>query len=118
MANETVATAKGGPDAYAMSIQGNLLAPDLCDGDYAVFCPDAGQALRDEIAAIWPNGAAEPMVLRLATAVPPMDISGDNFAAALALHTNNGIRMISMDKIAKVHRLVDVVRAGSRTVEV
>ena len=52
MAIDTVASPEGGPNAYAVGIQGDFLAPELCDGDIAVFDPDAGSGLRHAIVAV------------------------------------------------------------------
>lgn len=70
MAIDTVASPEGGPNAYAVGIQGDFLAPELCDGDIAVFDPDAGSGLRHAIVAVWPHDAAQPSVVRLAVAMP------------------------------------------------
>lgn len=110
MAIDTVASPEGGPNAYAVGIQGDFLAPELCDGDIAVFDPDAGSGLRHAIVAVWPHDAAQPSVVRLAVAMPPEGRYDE--LELLGIQTANGPRMVRMSNIAKVHRLVHVLRAA------
>ena len=98
--------------AYAIGILGDVLAPALSDGDQAVFDPEAGRALRHEIVAIWLKGEGSPFIVKLATAVPPMLVDeNDEFQPALMVCTTSGrMRPLSMRRVRRVDRLVDVVR--------
>jgi hypothetical protein len=104
--SERVVFSKGGPKAYAMLIQGDELAPYVLDGHHAVFDPDAGHALKDEIAAVWFHGESKPFVVRLALAVPPCADFGPDLEPILVVRTNEGIKAVAMSRIRCVDRFV------------
>lgn len=108
----TINSVSGGPDAYATQIVGDALAPQVNDGDIAVFCPDAGRALKGEVVAIWGHGSATPSVCRLATSVPPAEFFGStgNVKPALYAHTADGVRDVDLRNVARIDRMVEVQR--------
>ncbi|OWQ83587.1 hypothetical protein CDN99_26005 [Roseateles aquatilis] len=108
--NRTVETSQGGPNAYAMEVLGDQLAPTVTDGQFAIFDPDAGRALRGEVVALWVKGETKPFVVRLATAVPPLEVLETD--GALGVETRPGAcRFLSMARVARVDRLVQTVDA-------
>lgn len=107
--NKFVQSATAGENAYAIHISGDFLAPEVDDGQCAVFDPDAGLALRDGIVAVWLHERADPIVVRLALAVPPFTgTDEDNVRPLLAIRTTQGTKMIDMSRVKRVDRLVDV----------
>jgi hypothetical protein len=108
--NRTVEASQGGPKSYAMEVLGDELAPTVADGQFAIFDPDAGRALRGEVVALWINGETKPFVVRLATAVPPVEVP--NAEGALGVETRPGAcRFLPMARVARVDRLVQTVDA-------
>ena len=99
-----------GPNAYAIGIDGDGLAPLLRDGQRAVFDPDAGRPVRGDVVAVWLHGQSVPFVVKLALALPPADSeASDELEPILVGHTEQGPRTLLMKRVARVHRLVDVV---------
>ena len=104
---ELVMSSAGGENAYAIRVSGDLLSPDVADGQLSVFDPDAGLGQAGEVVAVWFNGHQTPAVVRLALAVPPFGPSdSDDFMPVLAVHTDRGRRMVGMDRVMRVDRLV------------
>lgn len=104
---ELVSSSEGGENAYAIRVLGDLLSPDLADGQIAVFDPDAGLGQAGEVVAVWLHGHQAPMVVRLALAVPPFGpTESDDLMPVLAVHTDRGRRMVGMDRVMRVDRLV------------
>lgn len=99
---------QAGPGAYAIGILGDQLAPDVMDGQFAVFDPDAGRPLKGDVAAVWLHGRSAPFVVRLALAVPPPDL-GSELEGMLAVETTpRRFRRLSMRSVRAVHRMVTV----------
>ena len=113
-ASESVmGTVAVGPRAYAMGIIGNELAPDLNNGQRAVFDPDAGPARGRGIVALWLHGKTVPFVVKLATAVPPGGDWGEDLEPMLMIASPGGCASsIAMSRVARVDRMVDVVSSG------
>jgi hypothetical protein len=92
-----------GSNAYAITIMGDLLAPTVRDGQNAVFDPDAGRPSRGDVVALWLHGKEQPFFVRLARAMPPLDVPD----GALAIETKPGFwRPLPMARVRAAHRLV------------
>lgn len=110
-ARETIAipTDVVGPNAYAVGILGDQLVPDVMDGQFAVFDPNASRPLKGDIAAVRLHGRGEPLVVRLALAVPPADL-GSEREGMLVVETTSKLlfRRLSMRSVRAAHRMVTV----------
>ena len=102
----------GGPNAYAIGIQGDALAPTLLDGQVAVFDPDGGRAHIGDIVALWMRGASGPAVVKLAMAIPPESVGSNELTPMLVIHGGPaGLgRGLAMSRVSRVDRLVEVIR--------
>lgn len=105
-----IETSKEGARAYALGIKGGFFAPEILDGWYAVFDPEAGRPGKNEIVAVWIKGTPVPFVVRLALALPPADLlTGGDVEPVMAVETEHGARYMGMNKVERVDRLIDIV---------
>lgn len=96
-----------GGNAYAIGVSGDLLSPDVADGQIAIFDPDAGPGQAGEVVAVWLNNNQGPFVVRLELAVPPFCVSGaGEMLPVLVVHTDSGKKEIGMDRVRRVDRMV------------
>lgn len=65
-----------GPNAYAVGVQGECLAPVYCDGDMLVCDPDEAPQAGDYVCIWWKDEQRTPGVKRLVLGIMPTNIWG------------------------------------------
>lgn len=99
-----------GREAYAVGIRGDSLAPQLKNGQQAIFDPGAGAAVRGDIVAIWLHGASTPRVVRLATALPPLGLNWGGVEPLLGIETGpDQWATCPTSKVSRVDRMVAAI---------
>ncbi|MGC4028924.1 MAG: hypothetical protein QM696_08635 [Steroidobacteraceae bacterium] len=96
---------------YALGILGHDLEPDLPDGCFAIFDPTAGPQ-RGELVAVWLRSRSDPIVARLAFAIPPEGKYIDCTPQLAISKPGNDdlVRFIAMSKVRGVHRFARIAK--------
>lgn len=98
-----------GPKAYAIGIDGDVLSPELLDGEFGVFDPDASPVCGD-IVAVWWKDRETPSVVKLHLGVPPAELWDLNGELSTALFAGGAsprsARTAPMSKVRAVHKMV------------
>lgn len=95
---------------YALGIQGCELEPDLPDGCFAIFDPAAGVPSAGDVVAVWLHGKSNPLVVRLALAVPPEGKWLDCVPQLAIRGPDDRVRFIGMPQVKGLHRFARVAK--------
>lgn len=98
-----------GPNAYALIVEGDCMAPDFNHGDTVICDPDNRPALGDIVAVWWKGGTAPPNIKRLALALPPAELwNSDDFEAMMVVEQLNPPKRLGADlsRIEAVHKVL------------
>lgn len=95
-----------GPRAYGICVIGSFFAPQINDGQVAIFDPDADPPTAGDPVAVWLVGASEASLVRLKLAIPPFSEDGGDVTPMLVVETGRGIRVKPMSQVARVDRFI------------
>lgn len=107
-------SANPGPNAYALAGSGDCLVPLVHPGDILVCDPDQAPGPGDLIAIWWKNGDMQPLIKRLAFALPPKswwDMDGEARPVACVEMLNPPKSLsLQLSKVEAIHKVIHVIR--------
>lgn len=98
-----------GPNAYAVAIDGDCLAPTFNPLDIVVCDPDVRPEAGDFVSIWWKDESKEPGIKRLAMALPPEEIwESEDFTGLLVCETLNPRKRFTVDlsRVKAVHKVL------------
>jgi hypothetical protein len=103
-----------GPNAYAITGDGDCLLPMVRTGDTLVCDPDQTPAPGDLVVIWWKGGACQPLVKRLVVSLPPKtwwNMRGEASFVACVEMLNPPLALdIPLSRIEAVHKIIHVIR--------
>lgn len=106
-------SANPGPNAYALTGDGDCLLPLIRSGEKLVCDPDQEPAPGDIVVIWWKDGAYQPLVKRLVFGLPPESWWGQEGAKVMAyVEMLNPPQTLSIPlaRVEAVHKVIHVMK--------